>query len=59
MQARLFATLRPQYQRCGQLRLRIRFQKLYLDSLMKSGEEEAQEVQQAHEQAREQTEREY
>ncbi|MDD2610138.1 MAG: exonuclease domain-containing protein [Giesbergeria sp.] len=57
--AQLFQALRPYYQRRDQLQLKINFRRQYLDVLMQAGDEEAEQVQQAHTQARQQTDAEY
>ena len=57
--ARLFQALRPHYQRRDQLQLNVDFRRKYLDALMQAGDEEAEEVAQAHAQARQQTNAEY
>ena len=57
--ARLFQALRPHYQRRDQLRLNVDFRREYLDALMRSGDDEAQEVEQAHAEARQRTNAEY
>lgn len=57
--AQLFQALRPQYQRRDRLKLRIDFQRRYLDVLMQAGDDEAEEVNQAHAQARQQSDTEY
>ena len=53
--ARLFQALRPHYQRRDQLQLNVDFRRKYLDALMQAGDEEAEQVAQAHAQARQQT----
>ena len=57
--ARLFQALRPHYQRRDQLQLNVDFRRKYLDALMQAGDEEAEQVAQAHAQARQQTNAEY
>ena len=57
--ARLFQALRPYYQRRDQLHLSIDFRRKYLDVLMQAGDDEADEVAQAHAQARQQSDAEY
>ena len=57
--AQLFQALRPHYQRRDQLRLNVDFRREYLDALMRSGDDEAQEVEQAHAEARQRTNAEY
>lgn len=57
--ARLFQALRPYYQRRDQLHLSIDFRRKYLDVLMQAGDDEAEEVAQAHAQARQQSDAEY
>lgn len=57
--ARLFHALRPHYQRRDQFQLNVDFRRKYLDALMQAGDEEAEEVAQAHAQARQQTNAEY
>ena len=57
--ARLFQALRPHYQRRDQLQLNVEYRRKYLDALMQAGDEEAEEVAQAHAQARQQTNAEY
>jgi DNA polymerase-3 subunit epsilon len=59
MLARLFEALRAQYQQRDRVRLRIEYQRRYLDTLLQAGDEEAEEVQQAHEQAQQQNDAEY
>ena len=57
--AQLFQALRPYYQRRDRLKLNIDFRRQYLDVLMQAGEDETEQVQQAHAQARQQTDAEY
>lgn len=57
--AQLFQALRPHYQRRDQLQLNVEYRRKYLDALMQAGDEEAEEVAQAHAQARQQTHAEY
>ena len=57
--AQLFQALRPHYQRRDQLQLNVDFRRKYLDALMQAGDEEAEQVAQAHAQARQQTNAEY
>lgn len=57
--ARLFQALRPQYQHRDQLKLRVEYQRRYLDALLQSGDEEAEEVQEAHRKASQATDEEY
>ena len=57
--ARLFQALHPHYQRRDQLQLNVEYRRKYLDALMQAGDEEAEEVAQAHAQARQQTNAEY
>ena len=57
--AQLFQALRPHYQRRDQLQLNVEYRRKYLDALMQAGDEEAEEVAQAHAQARQQTNAEY
>ena len=57
--ARLFQALRPHYQRRDQLQLNVDFRRKYLDALMQAGDVEAEQVAQAHAQARQQTNAEY
>lgn len=57
--SQLFQALRPHYQRRDQLKLQIDYHRRFLDALMQSGDEEADEVTQAHAQARQQSDAEY
>jgi len=57
--ARLFRALRKQYQRRDQLKLTIEYRRRYIDVLMQSGDDEAEEVIQEEAQARNQTDAEY
>ena len=57
--AQLFQALRTHYQRRDHLRQDIEFRRRFLDALMLAGEEEAEEVTQAHADARQQTNAEY
>ena len=57
--AQLFQALRPHYQRRDQLQLNVDFRREYLDALMRAGNDEAQEVEQAHAEARQRTHAEY
>ena len=57
--ARLFQALHPHYQHRDQLQLNVEYRRKYLDALMQAGDEEAEEVAQAHAQARQQTNAEY
>jgi len=59
VQSQLFNLLRPHYQRRDELRLVIQYRRKYLDTLIFSGEEEAEEVKPEYENARSETEREY
>lgn len=58
-QNKLFALLRPYFQKRDQLKLRLCFRKKYLETLLTSGDEEAEEVSNQFEHAREQTDSEY
>lgn len=58
-QSQLFNLLRSHYQRRDELRLVIQYRRKYLDTLIFSGEEEAEEVKPEYENARSETEREY
>lgn len=57
--AQLFQALRSHYQRRDHLRQDVEFRRKFLDVLMLAGEEEAEEVTQAHAHARQQTNAEY
>ena len=59
IQARLFAYLRPLYERRDQLQLVISYRQRYLDALLIEGEEVAQEATIDYEQARSESERDY
>ena len=58
-QSRLFERLRPHYQRRDRLRRVIDFRKKYLDTLLQSGEDEAEQVSEQFEQAQQQSDAEY
>lgn len=55
----LFTRLRPNYERRGALKLKIQYQRHYLDTLLIEREESAEAVKQDHDQARAETERDY
>lgn len=57
--ARLFELLRPVYERRDQLRLLVRYRRLYLDTLLRQGEEEAAQTAEQYQEAKRQTDREY
>ena len=57
--AQLFRALKTHYQRRDQLKLIIAHRRKYLDVLLQSGDEEAEQVAQAHAQARQQSDAEY
>lgn len=59
VRASLFERLRDHYERRDHLRLKIEYRRRYLDTLLTEGEEEAETVRPAYEQARDETEREY
>lgn len=54
-EARLFDLLRPLFQKRDLLKLRLNYRRRYLDTLLESGEEEAAEVEEAYEHARNET----
>lgn len=58
-QARLFDLLRPMFQKRDLLKLRLGYRRKYLDTLLRSGEEEAAAVDKEFDQARAQTDAEY
>lgn len=58
-QSRLFERLRRHYQRRDRLRRVIDFRKKFLDTLLQSGEEEAEQVSEQFEQAQRQSDAEY
>jgi DNA polymerase-3 subunit epsilon len=57
--AKLFKALRAQYQRRDQLKLNIDYRRRYIDVLLQSGDDEAEQVAQEEAQARQQTDAEY
>jgi DNA polymerase-3 subunit epsilon len=57
--ARLFELLRTVYERRDQLRLLVRYRRLYLDTLLQQGEEEAAQKAEQYQEAKRQTDREY
>ncbi len=59
VQAILFRHLREYYQKRDQLRLVVEYRKKYLDSLIRGGDEEAQQAEQNYERARTQTDQDY
>lgn len=59
VQAILFRHLRDYYQKRDQLRLVVDYRKKYLDSLIRGGDEEAQQAEQNYERARTQTDKDY
>ena len=59
VQSRLFTLLRPHYEQRDLLRLKVRYRRKYLDTLVIEGEEEAEAIADEHEEARAETEREY
>lgn len=59
LRAKLFAKLRAQYERRDRLRLVVRYRKSFIEKLLRSGEEEANEVREQFKQAEAETTREY
>lgn len=59
LQAKLFKRLRPFYQECDRLRLIVSYREQFLDTLLRQGEEEAEQVQREYHEAQAQSEREY
>ena len=59
VQAILFRHLREHYQKRDQLRLVVEYPKKYLDSLIRGGDEEAEQAEQNYERARTQTDKDY
>ena len=59
MQAVLFRRLREHYQNRDRLRLMVDYRRKYLDSLVRGGDEEAQQAEENYEQAKTQSERDY
>jgi DNA polymerase-3 subunit epsilon len=59
MQAGLFRMLREHYQKRDRLRLILDYRKKYLDSLVRGGEEEAKQAEEAYRQARVQADKDY
>ena len=59
MQAALFQRLRQHYQKRDRLRLVLDYRQKYLDSLMRGGEEEAEQAETHYEHARAQNDRDY
>lgn len=57
--AKLFQVLRPYYERRDLLLVNVEYRRKYLDALMEAGDEEAEEVAQAHTQARQRTSDDY
>jgi DNA polymerase-3 subunit epsilon len=57
--AKLFRALKPHYQRRDRLKLKIDHSRQYIEVLMQSGDEEAEQVNQAHEEARQQSDADY
>lgn len=58
-QAQLFRALKTHYQRRDRLKLLIAHRRKYLDVLLQAGDEEAEQVTEAHAQARQQSDAEY
>ncbi|WP_407702918.1 exonuclease domain-containing protein [Thiorhodovibrio frisius] len=58
-QSELFQRLRAHYERRDALQLKIQFRRKFLDTLLIDGEEEAEAVESAYQDARAETEREY
>jgi len=59
MQAILFRRLREHYQKRDRLRLIVDYRRKYLDSLIRGGEEEAQQAEENYQKAKAQTEKDY
>jgi DNA polymerase-3 subunit epsilon len=59
VQAILFRHLREYYQKRDRLRLVVEYRKKYLDSLIRGGDEEAEQAEQNYERARTQSDRDY
>jgi DNA polymerase-3 subunit epsilon len=59
LRARLFANLRAHYERRDRLRLVVRYRRSFIEKLLHSGEEEADEVRGQFKQAEAETKREY
>ena len=59
LRAKLFAKLRAHYERRDRLRLVVRYRKSFIEKLLRSGEEEANEVREQFKQAEAETKREY
>lgn len=59
VQAILFRHLREHYQKRDRLRLVVEYRKKYLDSLIRGGDEEAEQAEQNYERARTQTDQDY
>lgn len=57
--AKLFRLLREFYQKRDRLRLIVDYRRLYLESLLRGGEDEAKQTEQTYEQARAQSDQEY
>jgi DNA polymerase-3 subunit epsilon len=59
MQAILFRRLREHYQKRDQLRLVVDYRKKYLDSMVRSGDAEAQQAEENYQRAKAQTDKDY
>jgi DNA polymerase-3 subunit epsilon len=59
LRAKLFAKLRAHYERRDRLRLVVQYRKSFIEKLLRSGEEEANEVREQFKQAEAETKREY
>ncbi len=59
LQARLFKHLRPHYEERDRVRLVVSYRKSFLDTLLRHGEDEAQQVEEEFRQADERTQQEY
>ena len=59
LRAKLFGKLRPDYERRDRLRLVVHYRKCFVEKLLRSGEEEANEVREQFKQAEAETKREY
>lgn len=58
-QSQLFGLLRPHYQRRDRLKLVVDYRRRFLDVLLRSGEEEAQQVEETYQEAQQQNDAEY
>ena len=59
MQATLFRRLREHYQKRDRLRLIVDYRKKYLNSLVRGGDEEAQQAEENYERAKTQADKDY